>query len=51
MVWNTLLPRSKLSPHCLVEFCDLEENDDASFVKLTMIPDGGISRLRVIGSW
>ena len=49
--WKTLISRTKLSPHVEEEFENLAENYDVKFVKLTMMTDGGISRLRVIGDF
>jgi allantoicase len=49
--WKVLLERVKLSAHCITEFKNLCENKGVTFVKLTMIPDGGISRFRVFGSY
>lgn len=49
--WKILLERAKLSAHCITEFKDLAHNAGVTFVKLTMIPDGGISRFRVFGSY
>jgi allantoicase len=48
--WQTLIPRSKLSPHIEESFENLLDNENTRFVKLIMIPDGGISRLRVFGT-
>ena len=49
--WKPLIPRSKLSPHVEEVFENLDSTSDARFVRLTMMPDGGISRLRVIGDF
>ena len=35
--WKVLIPRSKLSPHVEEEFEKLDSNNDARFVKLTMV--------------
>jgi allantoicase len=47
LTWKVLLPRQKLGPHQEHVFETLAEHDRVSFIKVEMIPDGGISRLRV----
>ncbi|KAL4080245.1 galactose-binding domain-like protein [Scleroderma yunnanense] len=49
--WVTILPRVKLGPHRR-HFLQLETKEDAVFthVKLTIYPDGGVKRLRIIGT-
>ncbi|XP_027041546.1 allantoicase-like [Pocillopora damicornis] len=47
--WKTILPTSKLSPHKGHFFSKLEECGVVSHVRLTIYPDGGISRLRCWG--
>ncbi|KAJ3269284.1 hypothetical protein HDV01_001613 [Terramyces sp. JEL0728] len=48
--WKPLLKRVKLTAHAEHEF-NVEPNSNAAFIRLTMFPDGGISRLRVYGDW
>lgn len=47
--WRTILPTSKLSPHKCHFFSKLEDCGVVSHVRLTIYPDGGISRLRCWG--
>ncbi|XP_068709933.1 allantoicase-like [Montipora capricornis] len=47
--WKTLLPRTKLSPDKLHLFDKLEDCGVISHVRLTIYPDGGVSRLRCWG--
>ncbi len=48
--WKTLLPQQKLSADHIHEFSnELEKNNVATHVRLNIFPDGGISRLRLIG--
>ncbi|KAG1715751.1 hypothetical protein ID866_1419 [Astraeus odoratus] len=49
--WVTVLPRVKLGPHRR-HFFQLEAKEGAAFthVKLTIYPDGGIKRVRIIGT-
>lgn len=48
-VWQEMLPLSALGPDSLHEFADLHDVGTVSHVRLDIIPDGGISRLRLIG--
>ena len=48
-VWKTLVDRVKLSAHKEHEFGVLSGNERVSLVKITIFPDGGVSRLRVFG--
>lgn len=49
--WSTLLPETKLRAHERHFFAsELSNQRSCSHVRLTIIPDGGISRLRVWGS-
>ncbi|KAJ3252180.1 hypothetical protein HK103_001791 [Boothiomyces macroporosus] len=48
--WKPLLKRVKLTAHAEHEF-KVEPNSNVSYIRLTMYPDGGISRLRVFGDW
>ncbi|XP_063228579.1 allantoicase-like isoform X2 [Bacillus rossius redtenbacheri] len=49
--WKTCLPRKKLSPHRLHAYtrADIHHEGPFSHVRVTIAPDGGISRLRVWG--
>jgi len=49
--WETILPRTKLGPHRR-HFFQLENVDHSKFthVMLTIHPDGGVKRVRVIGT-
>ena len=46
--WKTILPVTKLSADAEQEFTDIDPQV-VSHVKLTIFPDGGISRLRLFG--
>jgi allantoicase len=47
--WKVLVSRVKLSAHKEHEFGVLSGNERVSLVKITIFPDGGVSRLRVFG--
>ena len=47
--WFPLLERTRLTPHHQHHFPHLENPRDATHVRLTIFPDGGVSRLRVFG--
>mmetsp|Transcript_52530 Transcript_52530/g.122949 ORF Transcript_52530/g.122949 Transcript_52530/m.122949 type:complete len:409 (+) Transcript_52530:72-1298(+) len=47
--WVTLLPRTKMQPHCERVF-DLNDEQAVTHVRLTVLPDGGVSRLRIYGT-
>ena len=49
--WRTLLPVTKLSAHnrLFLEGSSIKNGGVISHVRLTMAPDGGISRLRLWG--
>ncbi|UTA47497.1 allantoicase [Simiduia sp. 21SJ11W-1] len=49
--WQTLLPKTKLYPHREHLFIEELQHTDTAFthVRLSIYPDGGISRMRVIG--
>ena len=49
MEWDEVLPPSKLGPDALHVF-ELRLAAPATYVRLNMYPDGGISRLRVHGT-
>lgn len=54
--WKPLVKRTKLGPHAEHEFTTkkgqvtLDGQDAVSMIRITMYPDGGISRLRIFGS-
>jgi allantoicase len=48
--WKTILPSSKLSADCEHEYLDeIFEHDTITHVRLSIFPDGGVSRLRLWG--
>ncbi|HET6630402.1 MAG TPA: allantoicase [Woeseiaceae bacterium] len=47
--WKVLLPESKLGADAQHVFSELEDLGPVSHVRLSMYPDGGISRLRLFG--
>ena len=47
--WQEILPRAELGPDGHHVFEDLNSVGTVSHIKLDIFPDGGISRLRVIG--
>lgn len=48
--WLTVLPSKKLGPNRIHQFKDVREVGLVSHIRVTMAPDGGISRVRVIGA-
>ncbi len=49
--WNVILPQQKLSADAEHEFIkEIDGNDKYSHVRLSIFPDGGISRLRLFGT-
>ena len=48
--WTTLVGDSKTGPHQEHKFDKIESNETFSHVLLTIIPDGGVKRVRVFGS-
>jgi allantoicase len=48
-VWKVLVDRVKLGAHKEHEFKVLSGNEKVALVKITIFPDGGVSRLRVFG--
>lgn len=50
--WDSVLSSKKLSAHKEHEYSysELENNGPFNFLKVTMAPDGGISRLRILGT-
>ena len=50
--WTTVLPRTKLQAHTRHYFAEeLFESGVASHVRFSIFPDGGVSRLRVYGTF
>ena len=50
--WTTILPRTKLQAHTRHLFAEeLLDNGVASHVRFSIFPDGGVSRLRVYGTF
>ena len=47
--WATLLPEVKLQPNHVHRFDDLAALGPVRFVRLNIFPDGGVSRLRIMG--
>ena len=47
--WNTLLEPVEMGAHVLHTFTDLNSLGPLSHIKINLIPDGGISRLRAFG--
>ncbi|KAI9000006.1 allantoicase [Gaertneriomyces semiglobifer] len=50
--WFPLVQRTKLGPHAQVRFAvdEKSKNNKVSHVRVTMFPDGGIARLRILGT-
>ena len=48
--WRPLLPAAKLKPHSLHHYDGLVNSETISHVRVKMFPDGGISRIRIIGT-
>ncbi|TPX35451.1 allantoicase [Synchytrium microbalum] len=49
-VWFDLVPRSRLSANLLHIFDAQNMNKKVTYVRITIFPDGGVSRLRVMGN-
>mmetsp|Transcript_3987 Transcript_3987/g.6177 ORF Transcript_3987/g.6177 Transcript_3987/m.6177 type:complete len:378 (+) Transcript_3987:2-1135(+) len=49
MKWVPVLERTKLTPHAQVRFSVKKELGPITHVRITIYPDGGVSRLRVFG--
>ncbi len=47
--WPVLLPETKLYPHMAETYSLVADLGPVRFVRLNIIPDGGVSRLRLIG--
>ncbi len=47
--WHTLLPQQKLQADEIHEFSSEVRKQQATHVRLNIFPDGGISRLRILG--
>lgn len=50
--WETIVPTSKLSGHCLHEYNEdcIKTKGPFSHIKISIAPDGGISRIRIFGN-
>jgi len=49
--WKQILPRTALQPHARCAFeKELTEMDNITHVRLSIYPDGGVARLRLLGS-
>ncbi len=48
--WQPLLERTALQPHTVHRFADLAEHDLVDTVRLDIYPDGGVARLRILGT-
>jgi len=49
-VWKPVLARTKLQAHTRHLFDEVMDVDSASHVRFNIFPDGGVSRLRVLGT-
>ena len=49
-VWKPVLARTKLQAHTRHFFDEVMDVDSASHVRFNIFPDGGVSRLRVLGT-
>jgi allantoicase len=49
MFWPALLSEQKLSADAIHEFTQLNDLGAVSHIRLNIIPDGGVSRIRVLG--
>ena len=48
--WPTILPQQKLAADCQQNFRDqIQNHDSINFIRFSIYPDGGISRLRLFG--
>merc|ERR1712203_321655 len=45
--WKTLMPRTKMQAHCQNSFDLSSAAGPVTHVRLTILPDGGVSRLRL----
>lgn len=50
LFWRELLPSQKLSADHIHEFSDLAQLGAITHIRLNIFPDGGVSRLRVLGN-
>lgn len=48
--WQTLLPQSPLQPHTRHRFDQLASKSTATHARLSIYPDGGIARMRLLGT-
>ena len=49
MFWPTLMERQSLEADAIMKFTDLKELGAITHIRFNMIPDGGVSRLRLFG--
>lgn len=48
--WFPLIDETKLQPHARYKFEDLAPHESATHVRLRILPDGGVARMRVFGT-
>jgi allantoicase len=48
--WKTLMPRTKMQAHCQRSFDLSSAAGPVTHVRLTILPDGGVSRLKLFGT-
>ena len=48
--WFPLIEETKLQPHARYRFEDLAPHQSATHVRLRILPDGGVARMRVFGT-
>lgn len=49
MFWQTLMPEQPLTADAIHEFAELADLGPTTHIRFNMIPDGGVSRLRLFG--
>ena len=49
MFWPTLLEPQPLEADAILKFTDLKELGAITHIRFNMIPDGGVSRVRLFG--
>ena len=47
--WRTVIPKTYLKPHNQLIIPNKNNKQKFNFIKLNIYPDGGISRLRIMG--
>ena len=47
--WSTVIPKTNLKPHHQLIVPNKNNKQKFNFIKLNIFPDGGISRLRIMG--